>query len=141
MGVLGLSDGFADAAHQRGALQDLLGEAFVGGVVGREHLQSATSMGERDAGQQLQVVVDDVGVNRLGGDKDHAGLWQCQQDQEKEKALFIVGGAFKLGELFFVERHRGHDQHCLLHMSVGLEVVPELRKLRVQLLKAGLLFS
>ena len=70
-------------------LQDLLGERARRGVVGAQQREARARVAGRDAGQELEVVLQDHRVDRLRGDVDHARAGVAQADEQEEQPLLV----------------------------------------------------
>ena len=109
VGARAVLDPLADALDQPRALEDLLGQRARRGVVGAEQRQARAGVARGDAGEELEVVVQDHRVHRLRGDVDHARPRVAQPDQQEEQPLLVEAGAGELAQLALVEGHRRHD--------------------------------
>ena len=137
IGARGIDDAGPDALHETGPLEDLLGQGARRGVVGAEQGEARSGVARGDAGQELEVVLQDDGVHGLGGDVDHPRPRVAQADEEEEEALLVEVGSGELLELALVEGEGGDD-----HRGVGLllahgEDVPHLLEARLQPLELG----
>ena len=126
-----------DPLDQPGALEDLLREGARRVVVGAEERQARAGVARRDPDEELEVVLEDQGVDRLGGDEDDPGPGVPEADQEEQEALLVVARPLQLLELALVERQRRDDDR-----GVGLLVshgdgVPDLLQPGLELLELG----
>ncbi len=137
VGARAVLDPLADALDQPRALEDLLGQRARRGVVGAEQRQARPGVAGGDAGEELEVVVQDHRVHRLRGDVDDARPRVAQPDQEEEQPLFVEAGAGELAQLALVEGHRRHDHRGVRRLVLHGEGVPDLEQLRLEELELG----
>ena len=107
-----------DSVHQSGTVQDLLGQRQVGGVVAAQEREPLAGVAERDAGEQVQVVVHDRGGDLLAGQVDEARARHPEQHQHAEQPLLVVVHAGDLRQLVRVHREARVHHHGLRHLLV-----------------------
>ena len=90
-------------------------------------------MQPRNAGQQVQVVVDDRFRNRGAGDEDDLGARHAQQEQEAQHALFVMVRAVDARQHVGVEIEARHDDHGARRVAVVVDLGVGTRELRLQL--------
>src|SRR5262249_2781777 len=98
-----------DASDETRPLKDLLSERARGGVVRAEQREARPGVARGDAGEELQVVLEDDRVHRLRGHVDEPRPGVAQADEQEEQPLLVEVGAGELPELALVERERGDD--------------------------------
>ena len=89
VGALRVGDQRADAFEQPRPLEQLDRERLRAAVVHGHREQARPRMARDHAGQQVEVVVDDVGLDRLRGDVDQARARLPQQEEQEQEPLFI----------------------------------------------------
>ncbi len=144
MGAAGVGDQFADATHEPRPLQHLVDQGLVGAILRGDGEQALASVANGDIGQVVEVVVDDQGIDGLGGQVDQAQVRLAQQKEHEQEALLVhlVHGSrhVQLG------RQRGQDDEGVgvLHVAAGVGAAdepPERGELRLQRVKAGRAFG
>jgi hypothetical protein len=78
-----IGDQRADLLQQARPVEELPGERDPRGVEGRGLEQPGLGVGGDDAGEQVEVVVDDRRVDALAGDVDQPGSGLAKQQQEE----------------------------------------------------------
>ncbi len=133
----GIRDAGPDALDHPRAFEDLLRQRARGGVVDAQQGQPRAGVAGGDPGQELQVVLEDERVHRLGRHVDHPRVRIAQPDEEEEQALLVEARGLELGELLLVEREgRDHDGGVRLFLA-RREGVPEQMQPGLQLLELG----
>ena len=132
MGEIGIPDRFADSLDQPRARQDLRHQRDRRGVMAREQRQALAGMLGRNAGEQMQIIVDDRLGDRLTGDIDHTGPRVSQQEQKAQHTLFVMMRAGDLGEDLLIEGQARQDQHAARCQGVGEHRFEDLRELGLQ---------
>jgi len=87
----------------------------------------------RDAGQQMQVVVDDRGVYRNAGRVDDARVRHSKQQQQAQQAFLVVRNALHLGHDVGVETEARHDDDRPRGEAIGEDAPVERSKALLQL--------
>lgn len=110
-----IGDEVGEPLEQPRPSQQLLAERDRRGVVHRDQRQPGPRMTRDHAGQQRQVVLDDLGRDRYRGHVDHPQPRLPQQDQQEQEP-FLVGlhhrpGPGRLGP---IQRQRRYDDHRLV---------------------------
>ena len=117
--------------------EDLLGERARRRVMGAEQRQARPGVARWDAGEELEVVVEDHGMHRLRGDVDHARSRIAQADQQEEQPLLVEGGAREFSKLALVEGHRRNDHGRVAPVIAGRERAPDLSKAWLEQFECG----
>jgi hypothetical protein len=81
-------------------------------------------------GEQIEIVLDHAGMNRLRGHIGKVGPWLSKEEEEKEKTLFVSLYLEPAHRHF--ERNRGHDHDRLLVVVEALDRTPEWDQLLLQ---------
>ena len=115
-----IAHGLSDALQQARAFKDLLGDAARGGIVGAEQRQALARVRPGNAGQQIQVVVDDDVRNRRRGHENDARVRHAQQHQHAQLAFFVVTRAGDFGEHVGIQAEPRNHDHGARHQRVVL---------------------
>ena len=137
MGAVSVADQPADLLDQARPFQQLGRQRLGGGVLRGKEMQPAASVRGDDSGQELQVVIDDAGMDRLGGDVDHLRARLPQKQQQEQEPLLVrlhLGAREDRG----VERHRGDDDDRLRVLAHCLDGLPERDELGLEAVEARL---
>jgi hypothetical protein len=89
MRAVGIENERSDVFNEPRTLEQLLGERPRRSVERRHEKQPLLGVARDDAWQQAEVIVDDVWVNRLRRDVDHARPRLPEQQQQKQIPLFV----------------------------------------------------
>ncbi len=89
VGQVEVGDGGFDLFEEARPLEQFMGEWPAGGVLGREQGQAFAGAAAGDRGQDVQVIVDDLGLDGQGCDVDQAHLGLAQEEEHEEHALFV----------------------------------------------------
>ena len=96
-------------------------------------------MAVRDASQQVQVVVDDRGVDRHARRVDDARVRHAQQHQQAQQPFLVVRRALNLGDDVGVETEAGDDDDRPRGEAVGEHAAEERAEAPLQLGKPAAL--
>src|ERR671913_1101302 len=118
--------------HQTRTVGDLLRQRHVGGVVAREERQPAAGVTQRDARQEMQVIVHYGRRDVLARDVDDVGAGQPQEHQHAQQPFLVVVRAGDLRHLLDVEREAGHHHDRLRGARVGDHAPRQRSELRLQ---------
>ncbi len=94
-------------------------------------------MTRRDAGEEVEVVIEDGRVHRLTAQKHHPGAWQPEQHKHAEHPLFVVLDPCDLGQDIAVQAQARVDDHGTRSPRVRENPLIERRKPPLQLGKAA----
>jgi hypothetical protein len=90
-----------------------------------------------DPGEELEVVLEDQGMDGLGGHVDHASLGIPEADEQEEEPLLVERRGLELRELRLIQGEgRNHDGGVGLLLPGG-QRAPEIQQTRLQPLELG----
>ena len=135
VGPRAVGDPRADALDEARTLEDLLREGARRCVVRAEERQAAARVARGDADEELEVVLEDEGVDGLRRHEHDPCARIAQPDQEKEEALLVEARPVQLHQLGLVERQGGNDDRRVGLLVASRDRVPDLQKPGFQLLE------
>src|SRR5712691_11868854 len=89
MGAIRVGDQRTYSLDQAWSFEQLLAQRTYRTIKRRWQKQPRTRMTRDDAGQQIEVIIDDAWQNRLRSNVDQPGPGLTQQQEEKQKTFFI----------------------------------------------------
>src|SRR6202034_1031176 len=90
-----------------------------------------------DAGQQLEVVLEDQRLYRLRGHVDHARPRVAQPDEQEKEALLVEARPGELFQARPVEGERGHDDRGVRLLVAHGERAPDVAQAWFEPLEGG----
>ena len=133
MGAVFVCDGCFDLLQQERTLEDFEAERARRIIIRREQGEAAQGMARNDAREQIEVILDHAGMNRLRSDVDHARP-RLGEEQEEEKKTLFVGLDLQAGD-GHVDRHRWHDNDRLFVLIEGFDRAPERHEFLLERIK------
>ncbi len=127
----------ADPLDQPGPLEDLLREGARRVVVGAEERQARAGVARRDPDEELEVVLEDQGVDGLRGHEDDPRPGVPKADQEEQEPLLVEARALQLLQLALVERQRRDDDRRVGLLVPHGDGVPDFLQPGLELLELG----
>ena len=125
----------AQPRHDPRPVEDLARQRLRARVVERHQRQPPAGVAGRHPVEQVDVVLDDLRVDRLAGEVDDAGAWVAEPDEGEEQPLLVRRDAADLLQLVGVERQRRHDDRGVESSAGALDELPD----RQQLVARGIL--
>ena len=135
MSAVFVRDARFDLLQQARALKDFEAKRAWRIIIRREQGKPAQRVTRDDAREQIEVILDHAGMNRLRSEVDHPRS-RLGQEQEEEKEAFFVGLHFQAGD-GHIDRHRWHDNDRLFVLIEGFDRAPERHEFLLERIKLG----
>jgi hypothetical protein len=90
----------------------------------------------RHAFEQVEVILDDVRVDRLAGDVNDPRVGILQPDECEQQAFLVERGTDYLAEFFLVDAQGWHDHRRMRVVGIAVERRPDFRQAFLERLKA-----
>ena len=134
---IGVGDQGPQPLHQPGAAEQLQRQGLGPTIEHGEGDEALSGVARDDSGEQVEVVVDHAGEDRLRSDIDQPGPGLAEQQQQEEVAL-LVGLHRDCGALGGIEGHRRDDHDRLRILVHHLDRLPQRDQLLLKHLEARL---
>ena len=126
---------FADAFEHARPLEYLARQRRRRGVIAGDQCQPAARVQTRNAGQKMQVVIDDRFRNRRAGDVGDMSARHPQQQQQAQHPLFVMVNTGDPGNDICIKGQARHDDDSPRRVVVVVDLSEGLHKARLQFAK------
>src|SRR5215472_5431612 len=99
--------------------------------------ETRSCVARRDPREELEVVLEDHRVDRLGRHEHHAGAGISKANQEEQQSLFVEAHPGELAKLALIESKGRDDNGRVWRLISEGEHAPEILEPRLQLLKGA----
>ena len=106
-----------------------------------EKREAVSGMGGRNAGEEMEVVVDSERINRLAGNENEPGPRKTKKHEHAKHALLVVMGPCDLVQHVGVERQTWDDNDAAFAGRIRKDVSKLDKKLLLKELKLTTLFT
>ncbi len=114
-----VDDRVPEALDESWSVEDLLGQRAQRAVVAVEEREAAAGVARRNAGEEVEVVVDDRRCQRAAGHVDDVCSRQPEQHQQAEEPFFVVLHSLDLLQFRGVEAEAGDHDDGTRGVGVG----------------------
>ena len=135
MSAVFVRDARFDLLQEARALKDFEAKWAWRIIIRREQGKPAQRVPRDDAREQIEVILDHAGMNRLRSEVNHPRS-RLGQEQEQEKEAFFVGLHFQASD-GHIDRHRWHDNDRLFVLIERFDRAPKRHEFLLERIKLG----